>query len=112
MIKTSVTKAAVAVGILALSSVAGAGVASAAPDLGSAINTTCSYPQLVSALDAQDPQAAAAFNSSPVMRGGLTEFLSAGPARRQEIAEYVAASALFQPYLGTIEQAFNTCNSF
>jgi len=112
MIKTSLTTLAVAGGVLALSSAAGAGVASAAPDLSAAVNTTCSYPQLVSALDAQDPQAAATFDSSPVLRNGLTEFLSAAPDRRREIAEYVAASALFKPYLGSIEVAFNTCNSF
>ena len=45
---------------------AGAGVASADPDLGLIVNATCSYLQVVSALFAQDPEAAAQFNASPV----------------------------------------------
>ena len=63
MIKLSLTRLAVAVGGLAVSLAAGAGVASATPDLGPAVNTTCSYPQLVSALNAQGPEAGAAFQS-------------------------------------------------
>ncbi|MDQ2638877.1 MAG: hemophore-related protein, partial [Actinomycetota bacterium] len=62
MIQLSMTRLAVVVGGVALSLGAGVGVASAAPDLGPAINTTCSYPQLVAALEAQNPQVAAAFN--------------------------------------------------
>ncbi|MGA8125027.1 MAG: hemophore-related protein, partial [Mycobacterium sp.] len=43
MATLSLTRLAVAVCGLALSLTAGAGVASADPDLGPAINTTCSY---------------------------------------------------------------------
>ncbi len=56
MIKLSLTRLAAAVGGLAVAFAAGAGVASATPDLGPAVNTTCSYPQLVSALNAQGPE--------------------------------------------------------
>jgi hypothetical protein len=41
------------------------GVASADPDLGPAVNTTCTYDQFVAPLNAQDPTIAAVFNSSP-----------------------------------------------
>lgn len=112
MIRMSLTKVAIAVGFPLVVSAAGAGIATAAPDLTLAINTTCTYPQLVSALNAVNPQAAITFDSSPVIKSGLTEFLSAGPDRRLEIAQYVAASPLFAPYLGSIEQAFQTCNGF
>jgi hemophore-related protein len=112
MIKLSLTKLSLAIGVSALSLGVGSGVASAAPDLTPAINTTCSYPQFMSALNARNPQAQGAFDSSPVLRNGLSEFLASGPERRREIAQYVAASAMFAPYLGTIEQAFNTCNGF
>jgi hypothetical protein len=64
MIKLSLTRLAAAVGGLAVAFAAGAGVASATPDLGPAVNTTCSYPQLVSALNAQGPDVAAGFNQS------------------------------------------------
>ena len=86
MIKRPLTRLAVAVGGLALSLTAGAGVASAGPDLGRAINTACSYSQVVSALNAQDPAAAAQFNASPVAQGYLRQFLAAPPAQRQQLA--------------------------
>jgi hemophore-related protein len=112
MIKLSLTRLAVAVGGLALFLAAGAGVASGSPDLGPAVNTTCSYPQLVSALKAQSPQAGAAFDQSPVLQAGLQQFLVSGPAERQQIAEQIAVAPWAQPYLGSIQQAFNTCNNF
>jgi len=110
MIKLTLTGLGVAIGSLALS--LGAGFASAAPDLGPAVNTTCSYPQLVSALKAQGPQASAAFEGSPVLQAGLMQFVASGPEQRQKIAtEFVSAPAV-APYLPTIEAAFNTCNGF
>jgi hypothetical protein len=71
MIKLSLTRLAVAVGGLALSLTVGAGVASADPDLGPIVNTTCSYPQVMAALNAQDPAAAAQFNASPMAQSAL-----------------------------------------
>ncbi|OBA89894.1 hypothetical protein A5662_23550 [Mycobacteriaceae bacterium 1482268.1] len=111
MIKLSMTGMATAVGALALS-VAGAGIASASPDLGPAINTTCKYPQLVRALNAQDAQAGAAFNQSPQLKAGLQMFLASGPAQRQQMAEQIANAPQFAPYMGSVEQAFLTCNNF
>jgi hemophore-related protein len=112
MIKVSLTRLAVGVGSLALSLAAGAGVASATPGLGVALNTTCSYPQLVSALNAQSPEVGAAFDQSPVLQAGLRQFLASGPDKRQRMAEQIASAPWAQPHLGSIEQAFNTCNNF
>ena len=112
MMKLSMTTLAVAVGGLGLTLAAGTGVASAAPDLGPAVNTTCSYPQLVSALNAQNPQAGAAFSQSPMLSAGLQQFLASGPEKRQQMASQIAAAPWAQPYLGSIAGAFNTCNSF
>ena len=112
MIQPSLTRLAVGLGGLALSLGAGAGIASAAPDLGPAIGTTCSYPQLVSALNAQDPQVGKAFSQMPVLQAGLRDFLGSGPDKRTKLAQDVANAPAFQPYLGSIAQAFNTCNNF
>jgi hemophore-related protein len=112
MMKLTLTRLAVAVGGLALSLAAGAGVASATPDLGPAVNTTCSYPQLVSALNAQNTEAGAGFGQSPVLQAGLRQFLASGPAQRQRMAEQIAIAPWAQPYLGAIQGAFNTCNNF
>jgi hemophore-related protein len=112
MIKLSLAGLAVTVGSLVLPLAAGAGVASATPDLGPAVNTTCSYPQLVSALNAQGPEVGAAFSQSPVLQAGLRQFLVSGPAKRQQMAENMANAPAFAPYMGTVEQAFLTCNNF
>ena len=112
MIKLSLTRLAVAVGGFAVAFAVGGGVASATPDLGPAVDTTCSYPQLVSALNAQGPGAGAAFSQSPVLQAGLQQFLASGPAQRQEMAASMANAPEFAPYLGTVEQAFLTCNNF
>ncbi|MFL6086831.1 MAG: hemophore-related protein [Mycobacterium sp.] len=112
MIKLSLTGLAVAICGSAMALVAGAGVASATPDLGPAVSTTCSYPQLVSALNAQDPQAGAAFEQSPQLKAGLQVFLASGPVQRQRMATNIATAPAFAPYIGSIEQAFNTCNNF
>jgi hemophore-related protein len=112
MIKMSLTTLAVAIGSLALPLAVGTGVASAAPDLGPAVNTTCNYSQLVSALNAQDPQVSATFNQSPMLQAGLRQFVASGPAKRQQMAQNMVNAPAFAPYMGSIEQAFNTCNSF
>jgi hemophore-related protein len=112
MIQLSLTRLAVAVGGLALSLGAGAGIASAAPDLGPAINTTCNYPQLVAALNAQDPQVGQVFSQTPILQKGLRDFIAAGPDKRAIQAQNVASAPMFQPYIGTIAAAFDTCNNF
>lgn len=112
MIQLSSTRMAAAVGGLTLALGAGTGIASAAPDLGPAIDTTCSYPQLVSALNAQDRKVGMAFSGSPILQKGLRDFLAAGPDARARLAQDVVAAPMFQPYLGSIEQAFVTCNNF
>ena len=111
MIKMLSSRLAVVVGGLALSLTAGAGIASAGPDLGPMINTTCSYPQVMAALNAQDPTAAALFKAS----GGessLSTYLGGAPDQRREWAQAMANEPANQPYLPLIERVFNTCNNY
>jgi hemophore-related protein len=108
MAKLSLTRLAVAVGGLALSLSAGAGVASADP----ITDTTCSYPQVVSALNAQDPAAAAQFNSSPVAQSYLRRFLAAPPDKRQQMEQQLQGIPEAQAYLGTIQQVATSCNNY
>jgi hemophore-related protein len=112
MIKASLCKLAMVGGGLVLSLGAGAGIASATPDLGPAVNTTCNYPQLVSAVNAQGPEVAAAFNQSPQLQFGVQAFLASDPAERQQMAQDFANSPGVGPYLPAIQTAFATCNSF
>ena len=112
MTKLSFTRLAVAVGGLTLSSTAGAGVATADPDQGPAVNTTCNYDQLVAALNAQDPMMAAVFNSSPQMHSGSREFLAGSPSQRRQIAQQIVSGPHAQPYIGALQRTFDTCNNY
>jgi hemophore-related protein len=112
MTKLSLTRLAVAVGGLTLSLTAGAGVASAVPDLGPAVNTTCTYDQLVAALNAQDPTLAALFNSSPEAQSGLRQFLAGSPSQRKQIAQQIVNNPDSQPYIGVLQRTFDTCNNY
>lgn len=112
MVTPSLTRLAVAVGSMALSLTAGGGVASASPDLGPAINTTCSYSQVVSALNAQDPAAAAQFNASPMAQGYLRQFLAAPPAQRQQLAQQALAVPGAGQQVGLVLSLASTCNNY
>jgi hemophore-related protein len=102
----SLTRLAVAVGGLALSFTAGAAVASADPD---PINTTCSYSQVVAALNAQDPQGAAAFNSSPEAQSYMRSFIAGPPGRRQQLMQQIQGVPAL---VGAMQMLANTCNNY
>jgi hemophore-related protein len=112
MIELSLTRVAAAAGGLALLLTAGVGVASAAPDLGPIVNTTCNYPQVMSALNAQDSAVAAQFSASPQSTSVLQQFLASPPAERQRMAAMIAAQPGNEQNFGLIQQVFNTCNNF
>jgi hemophore-related protein len=112
MIKLSLTRLAVAVGGLALSLTAGAALASADPDLGPFVNTTCNYGQVMSALQATNPQAAAQFKSSPQSESFLRQFLASPPSQRQQIAQMLASQPGADQQFGIVQQVFNTCNNY
>jgi hemophore-related protein len=105
-----------AVDAAALLLTAGAGVASADPDLGPVINTTCSYSQVVSALNAQSPPAAAALSASPTAQAVLRGFLDSTPDQRQQIVQELEskpqAQPYFEQYVGVVLQVANTCHNF
>jgi hemophore-related protein len=120
----SLTRLALAVSGLTLSLTVGAGVASADPDLGPAVNTTCTYDQVAAALNAQNPTAAAFFNASPVMQSDLRQFLAGSPSQRKQMAQEIVSDPVAQeivsdpddpdsqPYIGVLQQSFATCNNY
>jgi len=111
MVNLSSTKLFVAIGGLALSLITGIGVASADPDLSPLISTTCSYSQAIAALNAQSPDAAAAFSASPVAQVWLRSFLAAPADQRQRMLQLLQGGRA-QQYLGAALQAANTCNNY
>jgi hemophore-related protein len=117
MVSLSLTRLAAAVAGLALSLTAGVGVASADPDLAPVINTTCSYSQVVSALNAQTPAAAAQLNGSPSAQAALRGFLDSSPNQRQQIVQelegkYPQSLQYIPLYAGFAAQVANTCNNY
>ena len=107
----SVDALVVAVGSLALSLTAGTGVASAGP-LDAAVNTTCSYPQAVAALNAQSPATAQQFNASPGAQAWMRTFFTSPADQRQQMAQQVLGVPGAQQYVGLVVQIANTCNNY
>jgi hemophore-related protein len=117
MVTPSLTGLATAVTGLALSLTAGASVAAADPDLGPIINTTCSYSQVVSALNAQTPDAAAQLNGSPSAQAALRGFLDSSPDQRRQILQelegrYPQSQQYIPFYAGFAVQVANTCSNY
>jgi hemophore-related protein len=112
MVSLSSAKLVAAIGGLALTWATGIGVASAEPDLSPLINTTCSYPQAMAALNAQSPDAAAAFSASPLAQVWLRSFLASSGDQRQRMLQSLQGSRAAQQYVGVALQAANTCNNY
>jgi hemophore-related protein len=112
MIKMPLTRLAVAVAGLALSLTAGPWVASADPDLGPIVNTTCNYSQVMGALNAQEPAAAAQFKSSPIAQSYLRQFLAAPPSQRQAMAQQAMGTPGAAQQFGLIQQLAASCNNY
>jgi hemophore-related protein len=112
MATISLARLAVGVCGLALSLTAGSGPAYADPDLSPFVNTTCNYGQVISALQAADPQAAAQFNSSPQSASFLRQFLAAPPSQRQQMAQMLASQPGADQQFGLVQRVFSTCNNY
>lgn len=107
----SIAKVLIASGGLVVSLTAGAGLASA-QDLSAIINTTCTYPQVLGALNAQDPAAAAELTSSPMANGVVQDFLASPVPQRQVTAQRLSAMPAAQQYLDTMLLVAGTCNNY
>jgi hemophore-related protein len=112
MVKRSLIRLAVAVGGVAVSLTGTAGVASADPDLGPIVNTTCTYSQAVAALNAEDPAAAAEFNASPPTQSFLRRFLASPRDQRLRMAQQVESTPGAQQYFGVMQEVFSSCNNY
>ncbi len=101
----------VATGAVAMSLGLGAGVASADPyDV--VVNTTCSYPQVIAALNATNPGAAAQFNSSPIAQSYLQRFLASPPPQRGQMVAQLQAMPGAAQYIGVVETVAGVCNNY
>lgn len=108
--RLSLTALSAGVGAVAMSLTVGAGVASADPV--DAVITTSNYGQVVAALNATDPGAAAQFNASPVAQSYLRNFLAAPPPQRAAMAAQLQAVPGAAQYIGLVESVAGSCNNY
>jgi hemophore-related protein len=97
-------------GVLVLSLTTGVGVASAGPDYGPIINTTCNYSQVVAALQATAPDVASALTADPRAQAGLRQFLALSPDQRRRFTSASGGTSpdIPQPLLDVMQ----TCNNY
>ncbi|WP_025735872.1 hemophore-related protein [Mycobacterium genavense] len=76
-------------GCLALSVSAGAGIASATPDIGPMVNTTCTYDQAMRAVHAENPMAAQYLDQSPPNQQFLQQFMASTPDQRVNLLKAI-----------------------
>jgi hemophore-related protein len=112
MVKLSSARLVAAVGGLALSLATGSGIASADPDMGPLLNTTCTYSQAMAALNAQDPNVAQQFTASPAATGWLRQFLRSNPDQRQRMIQSVQNLPGGDQYTGLALDVANTCMNY
>ncbi|WIM89066.1 hemophore-related protein [Candidatus Mycobacterium wuenschmannii] len=108
------SKLAGVVGGLALSALAGAGIASADGLSEQAINTTCNYGQVHAALQQQNPGYANILDSHPDAIQFLQDYLASDPGTRrvkaqQEAAKHPGQATVFYPVINNVAA---TCNGF
>jgi len=106
------TKVVVACAGLALSLGTGAGIASAQPNVSAIVNSTCTYPQVMAALNAQSPKTANDLNANPIATGWLQGLVAAPPDQRAQMVQQVQGIPALQPYLPVIFQVARTCNNY
>ncbi|WP_297725139.1 hemophore-related protein [Mycobacterium sp.] len=109
--RLSLTKLAAAVGGVAFALTAGAGIASADP-LDPVVNTTCNYGQVMAALNATDPAAAAQLTASPMATSYLRQFLASPPPKRMQMAQQIQAMPQAAPYFNDVLSVAGSCNSY
>jgi hemophore-related protein len=86
----------------------GSGVANADP----IIDTTCSYPQVLAALNSTNPTLAAKFTANPTAGAMLSNFLAAPPDQRQKLADNFRQTTWGQKYFGAMAEVAGVCNNF
>src|ERR1700694_1363184 len=112
MIRMSLTRVAVAVGGLALSLTAGAGVASADPVYGPITDTTCTYDQAMAAVHAENPMAAQYLDQSPPNLEFLRVYVGSSPDQRVNLLNQIKNNPGANQALPVFRQMLTTCNKY
>ncbi len=101
-----------AAALAALPLTLGVGVASAQPDVEVIVNSTCTYPQVMAALKAEDPQMAKQVSGNPALVGGLKNLIASGPEGRRQTVQQWQNVPVLQPYVPLITRVATSCNNY
>jgi hemophore-related protein len=112
MSKRPLTGLAVGVGCLALSLTAGAGVASATPDIGPMVNTTCTYDQAMRAVHAENPMAAQYLDQSPPNLQFLQTFMASSPDQRVNLLKAIQNNPGADQAFPIFKQMMTDCKDY
>jgi hemophore-related protein len=112
MSKRPLTGLAVGVGCLALSLTAGVGVASATPDIGPMVNTTCTYDQAMRAVHAENPMAAQYLDQSPPNLQFLQTFMASSPDERVNLLKAIQNNPGANQAFPIFKQMMTDCKNY
>lgn len=96
----------------ALTTVPMAGVAGADPDYSALINTDCSYDQVIGAVRAQNPSAAAFLDSAPDQQDAFRTYFAQSRAGRAKIVEENKTNPAAQQILDVAQGAVAVCHNY
>lgn len=105
-------KLAAVFGGMAAALMAGTAIASAAPGDEAIVNSTCSYPQVIAALNAENPAAADELATSPLANGFVRDLVDSPPAERQQKIDQFRSYPQVAQYSGLISQVAGSCNGY
>lgn len=97
---------------VALALAVGLAPASADPVTDPAVNTTCSYSQVVLAMNDQSPGVAEQFNATPAAQAWLQNFLAAPPPQRRELVEQAQSTPEAPEYVALFSPLANGCDNY
>lgn len=128
MSTTSLSRIAALAGGVALAATIGAGSVNAEPSQPSqpgqpgqpgqwsaqdpAVSTTCSYAQVVAAMNAQSPQTAAEFNATPAAQSFLQNFLASPPPQRVQMLEQAQGVPEAAHFVNLVGPIASTCDNY
>lgn len=87
-------------------------MASAQPNVDTIVNSTCSYPQVIAALNADSPKLAKQFEAAPAATGWLKSLIAASPDKRRSMVAQAQAMPGMNQYTPVIMRVASSCSNF
>ncbi len=112
MMKKSLTRLTVAVGGLAVSLTAGAGLASAQPNIDAMVNSPCTYDQAIAAVNAENPTAASYLMQSPPNLKFVQVFLSSSKDERISLLNQIKNNPGIDQAIPVFNQMMTSCVNY